>query len=382
VDAAGTVPVAQRPEMDRWIISVLQTLIGEVESNYEEYEPTRATRAIQYFVTEQLSNWYVRLSRRRFWKGDLTDDKKAAYATLHECLLAVAQLMSPVAPFFGEWLYKNLADNPGGTASVHLTNWQPAQPALIDKDLEERMALAQQYASLVHSLRKKHNIRVRQPLSRILLPVLNETEKRKIEGVEALILSEVNIKKVEYIDDTSGLLVKKIKPNFKKLGKQFGPRMKDVAALITALDQDGIRALEGDGFLQTRLGDQPLTITVDDVEISSEDIPGWIVAAENGLTVALDTTITEDLRKEGIARDVVNRVQNLRKDMGLEVQDKIRIDVQLSDGLVNAALEANREYICTETQALELNLKSHVENAQTVDLDDFVLSLKIQSVPV
>ena len=388
VDANNTIPVAQRPEMDRWIISVLQTLIGEVETHYEDYEPTRATRAIQYFVTEQLSNWYVRLSRRRFWKGDLTDDKKAAYATLHECLLAVAQLMSPVAPFFGEWLHKNLADSPASTASVHrtasvhLTDWQPARPALIDKDLEERMALAQQYSSLVHSLRKKHNIRVRQPLSRILIPVLNENEKQKIQQVEALILSEVNIKQVEYIDDTSGLLVKKIKPNFKKLGKQFGPRMKDVAALITALDQDGIRALEKNGYLQTQLGDQPLTITVEDVEISSEDIPGWIVAVENGLTVALDTTITEDLRKEGIARDVVNRVQNLRKDMGLEVQDKIRIDVQLSDGLVNAALEANREYICTETQALELNLKSHVENAQTVDLDDFVLSLKIQSVSV
>ncbi|HEX8532216.1 MAG TPA: isoleucine--tRNA ligase, partial [Cytophagales bacterium] len=304
VEAGDAVPVAKRPEMDRWIISVLQTLIGEVQTHYEDYEPTRATRAIQYFVTEQLSNWYVRLSRRRFWKGDLTEDKKAAYATLHECLLAVAQLMSPVAPFFGEWLYKNLADNPGGTASVHLTDWQPARPALIDKDLEERMALAQGYASLVHSLRKKHNIRVRQPLSRILIPVLNETEKRKIEKVEALILSEVNIKQVEYIDDTSGLLVKKIKPNFKKLGKQFGPRMKDVAALITALDQDGIRTLEKNGFLQTRLGEEPLTITVEDVEISSEDIPGWIVAAENGLTVALDTTITEDLRKEGIARDV------------------------------------------------------------------------------
>ncbi|MBD0256920.1 MAG: isoleucine--tRNA ligase [Cytophagales bacterium] len=382
VEAQNTVPVAGRPEMDRWIISVLQTLIGEVETHYEDYEPTRATRAIQYFVTEQLSNWYVRLSRRRFWKGDLTDDKRSAYATLHECLLAVAQLMSPVAPFFGEWLYKNLADNSGGTASVHLTDWQPAQPALIDKDLEERMALAQQYSSLVHSLRKKHNIRVRQPLSRILIPVLNQAEKRKIEKVEALILSEVNIKKVEYIDDTSGLLVKKIKPNFKKLGKQFGPRMKDVAALITALDQDGIRALEKNGFLQTRLGEEPLTITIEDVEISSEDIPGWIVAAENGLTVALDTTISDDLRKEGIARDVVNRVQNLRKDMGLEVQDKIRIDVQRTDELVNAALEANREYICTETQALELNLKSHVENAQAVDLDDFVLNLKIQSVSV
>jgi isoleucyl-tRNA synthetase len=383
VEAGSTVPVAQRPEMDRWIISVLQTLIGEVESYYEDYEPTRATRAIQYFVTEQLSNWYVRLSRRRFWKGDLSDDKKAAYATLHECLLTVAQLMSPVAPFFGDWLHKNLTDaGKGQGSSVHLTNWRKAELALIDKDLEERMALAQQYSSLVHSLRKKHNIRVRQPLLRILIPVLNEAEKRKIEKVEALILSEVNIKKVEYIDDTSGLLVKKVKPNFKKLGKQFGPRMKDVAALITALDQDGIRALEKHGYLQTKLGHEPLTITVDDVEISSEDIPGWIVAAENGLTVALDTTISDDLRKEGIARDVVNRVQNLRKDMGLEVQDKIRIDVQLSDGLVNAALEANREYICTETQALELNLRAHVENAQAVDLDDFVLNLKIQSVSV
>jgi isoleucyl-tRNA synthetase len=215
---------------------------------------------------------------------------------------------------------------------------------------------------------------------RILIPVLNEEEKRKIEQVQALILSEVNIKKVEYIDDTSGMLVKKIKPNFKKLGKQFGPRMKEVAALITTLDQDGIRALEKNGNLQTKLGEEPLMLTVEDVEITSEDIPGWIVASEDGLTVALDVIITDDLRKEGIARDVVNRVQNMRKDMGLEVQDKIRIDVQLSDGLVNAALEANREYICTETQAMELNIKSHVDNAQAFDLEEFVVNMKIENV--
>ncbi len=390
VDETNIIPVEKRPEMDRWIISVLQSLIQEVEANYEDYESTRSTRAIQYFVTEQLSNWYVRLSRRRFWKGEMTEDKKAAFETLHECLLVVAQLMSPVAPFFGEWLYKNLTDGirekavanqtPLAPVSVHLTDWTEAELRLIDKGLEERMELAQRYSSLVHSLRKKHSIRVRQPLSRILIPVLAAEDKGKIQGVEGLILSEVNIKKVEYIDDTSGLLVKKIKPNFKKLGKQFGPRMKDVAALIAALNQDEIRALEKSGQFPVTLGGETLTLTLEDVEIASEDIPGWIVASEDGLTVALDVTITDELKKEGIARDVVNRVQNLRKDMGLEVQDKIKIDVQLSDELVNAAVEANREYICTETQALELNLRTHVENAQPVEMEDFVLNMKIQAV--
>ncbi len=385
VDKKDPVPVQDRPELDRWIISVLQTLIGEVDGYYADYEPTRATRAIQYFVTEQLSNWYVRLSRRRFWKGSLTEDKKAAYQTLHQCLLTVAQLMSPVAPFFGEWLYRNLA---GGSSeataspSVHLTDWIPSDGLLVDKALEERMDLAQRYSSLVHSLRKKHNIRVRQPLSRILIPVLQEEEKHKIAGVEGLILSEVNIKQVEYIDDTSGLLVKKIKPNFKKLGRQYGPRMKEVAALITALSQDEIRTLEKSGSFGVSLAGESLMLTADDVEITSEDIPGWIVASEDGLTVALDVTISDELRKEGIARDIVNRVQNMRKDMGLEVQDKIRIDVQISDELVNAALEANREYICTETQALELNMHQSLENGQAVDLEDFVLSMKIQSVSV
>jgi isoleucyl-tRNA synthetase len=385
VSEKDLVPVQERPELDRWIISVLQTLIGEVDGYYADYEPTRATRAIQYFVAEQLSNWYVRLSRRRFWKGSLTEDKKAAYQTLHQCLLTVAQLMSPVAPFFGDWLYRNLADVGADTTaspSVHLTDWTPSDALMVDKALAERMDLAQRYSSLVHSLRKKHNIRVRQPLSRILIPVLQEEEKHKIAGVESLILSEVNIKQVEYIDDTSGLLVKKVKPNFKKLGKQYGPRMKDVAALITALSQDEIRILERNGSFAVSLAGESLTLTAEDVEITSEDIPGWIVASEDGLTVALDVTISDELRKEGIARDIVNRVQNMRKDMGLEVQDKIRIDVQISDELVNSALEANREYICTETQALELKMHQFLENGQAVDLDDFVLSMKIQSVPV
>ncbi len=387
VGEVRSTPVESRTELDRWILSVLQTLIGEVETQYEDYDPTKAARAIQYFVTEQLSNWYIRLSRRRFWKGELTEDKKAAYETLHECLVTVAQLISPIAPFFADWLYKSLTDGVresavaqqsfATSASIHLTDWKKAESSWIDKDLEEKMELAQKYSSLVHSLRKKEKIRVRQPLSRILIPVLNEKTKKQIQDIEALILSEVNVKAIEYIDDTSGLLTKKIKPNFKKLGKEYGPRLKDVAALIQGLNQDQIRQLEKIGTYLATLGNDTINLTLEDVEITSEDIPGWIVATEDGLTVALDISISEVLKKEGIARDLVNRVQNLRKDMGLEVQDKIIIDVQETDELVNAALDANREYICTETQALQLNLLQHVDNAQAVEMEEFVLNLKI-----
>jgi isoleucyl-tRNA synthetase len=287
--------------------------------------------------------------------------------------------MSPIAPFYAEQLFLDLnkVSKREEVVSVHLSHFPVSDEQAIDQNLEEKMSLAQNISSLVHSLRKKHTIKVRQPLSRILIPVLQPKIKAQIQDVEDLILSEVNIKNIEYIDDTSGLLVKKIKPNFKKLGKEYGPRMKDIAAVIQSFGQEEIQLLEKDQALPVHLNGQTVKLTIEDVEITSEDIPGWIVASENGLTVALDITITEDLKKEGISRDIVNRVQNLRKDMGLEVQDKIKIDVQLSNELVNAALETNREYICAETQALELNLQDKVEGANTLDMDDFVLNLKI-----
>ncbi|MDO1448516.1 isoleucine--tRNA ligase [Rhodocytophaga aerolata] len=373
------IPLAQRTESDRWIISKLNSLIKKTAQAYDEYEPTRAARAIQDFVTDDLSNWYVRLNRKRFWKGEYNEDKKAAYQTLYACLETVAKLISPIAPFYAEQLFLDLnkVSKREEVVSVHLSHFPKVDAPAIDQNLEEKMALAQNISSLVHSLRKKHTIKVRQPLSRILIPVLQAKVKAQIQDVEDLILSEVNIKQVEYIDDTSGILVKKIKPNFKKLGKEYGPKMKEIAALIQAFGQEEIKKLEKDKTLSVSLNGQAVNLTLEDVEITSEDIPGWIVASENGLTVALDITITEELKKEGISRDVVNRVQNLRKDMGLEVQDKIKIDVQLSNDLVNAALESNKEYICAETQALELNLQDQVEGANALDMDDFILNLKI-----
>jgi isoleucyl-tRNA synthetase len=373
------IPLNQRTESDRWIISKLNSLIQKTAEAYDEYEPTRAARAIQDFVTDDLSNWYVRLNRKRFWKGEYNEDKKAAYQTLYACLETVAKLISPIAPFYAEQLFLDLnkVSNREEVVSVHLSHFPKVNIQAIDQNLEEKMALAQNISSLVHSLRKKHTIKVRQPLSRILIPVLQAKVKAQIQDVEDLILSEVNIKHVEYIDDTSGVLVKKIKPNFKKLGKEYGPKMKDIAAIIQGFGQEEIKRLEKDKALPVSLNGQAVNLTLEDVEITSEDIPGWIVASENGLTVALDITITEELKKEGISRDVVNRVQNLRKDMGLEVQDKIKIDVQLSNDLVNAALESNKEYICAETQALELNLQDQVEGANALDMDDFVLNLKI-----
>jgi isoleucyl-tRNA synthetase len=265
------------------------------------------------------------------------------------------------------------------SASVHLADFPIADRGTINTELEQRMALAQNISSLIHSLRKKHTIKVRQPLSRVLIPILNAKQASQIKAVEDLILSEVNIKAIEYIDDTSGVVVKKIKPNFKKLGKEYGPRMKDVAAIIQGFGQEEIKEIEKQGYKEVELAGSPIRLTPEDVEITSEDIPGWIVASEGGVTVALDITISDELRKEGIARDLVNRVQNMRKDMGLEVQDKIRISVQRADEMIEAALADNREYICTETQALELNLLEQVEGAQQVDMDDYSLLVRIEN---
>ncbi len=375
--------------LDRWIISKLQTLIREVTKAYEEYEPTRAARAIQDFVNDHLSNWYVRLNRKRFWSVRSTgangpgDDKKAAYETLYECLLVTAQLMSPIAPFFSEWLYTNLTDNirekaianktPLRHLSVHLTDLVKSEETRIDSELEKSMDYAQKICSLVHSIRKNAKIKVRTPLQRILLPVLDSSFADRIRSVENIILAEVNVKAIEYIDDTSGVLVKKAKPNFPRLGKQYGPKMKEVAAVINAFGQEDINTLEKQGSLSGGGFD----LVAEDVIITSEDIPGWSVASEGGVTVALDITITDSLRREGIARDFVNRVQNLRKDMGLEVLDKIGIEVERNGEVVTAALTEFSDYISTETQALSLELKDSLPGATEVDMDEYMVRVKI-----
>lgn len=376
--------------LDRWIISKLQTLIVEVTEAYEEYEPTRAARAIQEFVNDHLSNWYVRLNRKRFWqpsqRGELFADKKAAYDTLYECLMVTAQLMSPVAPFVSEWLYKNLTDNirekakanntPLRHASVHLTDLVKAETNRIDADLEQSMDYAQRICSLTHALRKNSKIKVRTPLQRILLPVLDENFATRIRSVEEIIKAEVNIKSIEYIDDTSGLLVKKVKPNFAKLGKQYGSKMKEVSAVINSFNQDDINNLEKKGTL-TKGG---FDIVLEDVLISSEDIPGWSVASEGGITVALDVTLTDELKREGIARDFVNRIQNLRKEMGMEVLDKIAIEIERNGEAMTSAISEFKQYISTETQAVSLEIKDNVVNATEVDMDEQVLKVLIRVV--
>ncbi|QCR24000.1 isoleucine--tRNA ligase [Pontibacter sp. SGAir0037] len=379
--AEADVPLERRTESDRWIISKLNTLVQEVDANLADYDPTRAARAIQDFVIDDLSNWYVRLNRKRFWKGEYNEDKMAAYQTLYTCLETIAKVASPIAPFYMEQLYSDLNQVSGKNQeeSVHLTLYPEVAEGAIDKDLEERMQLAQTVSSLVHSLRKKHMIKVRQPLQRILIPVLNEHTKVQIQAVEDLIMSEVNVKHVEYIDDTSGILVKKIKPNFKKLGQVFGPKMKLVAAAVQQMNQENIAQLEREGGFEVYISeDETAVLTPEDVEISSEDIPGWLVASEGKLTVALDVTITEELKQEGIARDLVNRIQNLRKDSNLEVQDKIHIAMQLSAPEVNAAVESFQGYICTETQALSLNLVDVITDGTLLDIDDYQVQVQIQ----
>lgn len=373
------IPLEKRTESDRWILSRLNSIIKNVTQAFDAYEPTSAARLIEDFLSDDVSNWYVRLNRKRFWKGEYNLDKIAAYQTLYTCLETIAKLSASIAPFFMDRLFLDLntTSKKEKVDSVHLTSFPISNEKAIDLDLEERMRLAQRISSLVHSLRKKHSIRVRQPLSKLLIPVLQEKTKKQITAVQDLILTEVNVKQIEYIDDTTGILVKKIKPNFKKLGKEFGPLLKEVTAKIAEMNQQAIVEIEKNNKYEIKLANQTATITLEDVEILSEDIPGWLVASENGLTVALDITITEELQKEGIARDFVNRIQNLRKNKGLEVQDKISITVQKLNELVNTALQAHKEYICLETQALKLDLVDQLSNAAEVDMDEFKLLVNI-----
>ncbi len=367
------IPLAQRSEIDRWVLSMLHTLVKEVDTDMADYEMTAATRRIQTFVDEHLSNWYVRLSRRRFWRGQMTQDKLAAYQTLYTCLLTVSKLMAPVAPFFADWLYRNLN---GVTQrephdSVHLADFPQADDSAIDKALEQRMDYAQRISSLVRSLRKREKIRVRQPLQKILLPVLDDNFRQQVEDVKELILSEVNVKQIEYVPDTSGLIRKKAKPNFKRLGRRLGKHMKQAAQYINALSQAQINEITRQGHFKLRIDDQVYELSLEDLEIVTEDIPGWLVATDGLITVALDLTITDELRAEGYARDIVNRIQNLRKARDYNVTDRIAIYIERHP-VVEQAIEHFGHYICKETLADKIELVSHLPKGEEIELADGV----------
>ena len=365
------VPLAERPEIDRWILSELHSLIQLVDEAYADYEPTRATRAISDFVQENLSNWYVRLCRRRFWKGEYAQDKIAAYQTLYTCLETVAKLSAPVAPFFMDQLYKDLnaTTHKESYESIHLANFPISVQNFVDKSLESRMQKAQTISSLVLSLRKKEMIKVRQPLQKVMIPVLDETFKAEILAVEDLIKAEVNVKEIELLQDASGVLVKQIKPNFKALGPRFGKDMGLIAKEIQSFSQEQINQLDKEGEIILVSSEKSITLTLEEVEISSQDIPGWLVANSNGITVALDITISEDLRKEGIARELVNRIQNIRKDSGFEVTDKIKVQIQNNE-TIEQAVQANLSYIQSETLTNELIFVSEIKNGIEIEFDE------------
>ena len=368
--AEEDVPFADRPEIDRWILSKLNTLISSVDNAYEAFEPTLAGRLIYDFTADQLSNWYVRLCRRRFWKGEYSTDKISAYQTLYKCLETLSIMMSPIAPFFSDRLFQDLDAVSGrcNVESVHLAEFPVANTSEIDTDLEARMEIAQKVSSMVLSLRAKEKIKVRQPLQRIMVPVLSETFKRQISAVKDLILSEINIKEIEYLDESSNILVKRIKPNFKTLGPKFGKHMKSIAAAVNGFGEEEIAKLEKNQEMELDLGEEKLTISMEDVEITTDDIPGWLVASEGGLTVALDITLTEELKGEGVARELVNRIQNMRKDSGFEVTDRIEIKIKNTPA-ISSAVEANKIYICAEVLADSLELVERTTGGTFVEID-------------
>ncbi|MGB5646170.1 MAG: isoleucine--tRNA ligase, partial [Muriicola sp.] len=373
------IPLKERPEIDQWILSELHSLIKTVDEAYGDYEPTRAARAISDYVQENLSNWYVRLCRRRFWKGDYQQDKISAYQTLHTCLLTVARLSAPIAPFFMERLYVDLTlhTKVKSLESVHLSDFPAYDNAMVNKALESKMEKAQTISSLVLSIRQKEKIKVRQPLQKVMIPVLDDKQRSEIEAVAELIKTEVNVKEIELLDDASGILVKKIKPNFKVLGPRFGKDMKKIAQAVGMLKQEDIQQIEREGEISLAIENKNVILQLEEVEISSEDIEGWLVASSGGLTVALDVTINEDLKQEGIARELVNRIQNLRKESGFEVTDKIDIKV-LKDGFVEKAIESNMQYIKTETLTADLALEEQLETGTEIVFDEVNTRLLIQ----
>lgn len=372
------VPMANRPEIDRWIISLLNSLIKEVDESYNDYEPTRAGRAISNFVNDHLSNWYVRLNRKRFWGGTLTEDKLAAYQTLYTCLDTISRLMAPISPFYADRLFLDLNNATGcdGSESVHLSDFPKVDESLIDKVLEERMQLAQDISSMTLSLRKKENIKVRQPLQQIMVPVLSEREKENIEAVKDLIMNEVNVKGINFVDDSAGILVKKIKPDFKKLGPKCGKSMKMVAAQLQELSQEEISSFEKSGVYTLNIDGNDITIEKGDVEILSEDIPGWLVANNGSITIALDVTITPELQKEGVAREFVNRIQNIRKSSGFEITDKICVKIENSEN-VRGAIESFGDYVASQVLANSIELVEKVANPIELDFDDFKVNIEV-----
>ena len=376
--AEAEIPLAERPEIDRWILSELHTLIQVVDEAYADYEPTKAARAISDFVQENLSNWYVRLCRRRFWKGEYAQDKIAAYQTLYTCLVTVSKLSAPIAPFFMDKLYKDLtqATATEKSNSVHLALFPVSVENFVDKSLESKMLKAQTISSLVLSLRKKEMIKVRQPLQKVMIPVLDNVFRAEVEAISDLIKAEVNVKEIELLDDASGVLVKQIKPNFKTLGPRFGKDMGLISKEIQNLNQEQINQLDRENSLEISISGKSITLTSDDVEITSQDIPGWLVANANGITVALDITISEELRKEGIARELVNRIQNIRKDSGFEVTDKIVVKM-LKNPQIEEAVAVNSEYIKSETLTKTLLFEDKIENGIEIEFDDIKTSIFI-----
>ncbi|GAA3752951.1 isoleucine--tRNA ligase [Flavobacterium ginsengisoli] len=365
------IPLNERPEIDQWIISELHSLIKFVDECYEDYEPTKATRAISDFVQENLSNWYVRLCRRRFWKGEYAKDKIAAYQTLYTCLLTISKLSAPVAPFFMDKLYRDLIASTGTEdfASVHLAEFPKFVENFVNKTLESKMQKAQTISSLVLSLRKKEMIKVRQPLQKVMIPVLDENQRAEIEAISDLVKAEVNVKEIELLDDASGILVKQIKPNFKALGPRFGKDMGLISKEIQSFSADQINQLDKQGTLDIVIAGNSVTLSLEDVEITSQDIEGWLVANSNGITVALDITLTEELKNEGIARELVNRIQNIRKDSGFEVTDKIKVQIK-RDGILEDAVSKNEDYIKSETLTDELVFADVLENGTEIEFDD------------
>lgn len=362
--------------MDRWIISLLNTLTSNVLNAYENYDITTAGRLIQDFTGDHLSNWYVRLNRKRFWRGDLDEDKRAAYQTLYTCLRTIALLGAPIAPVYMERLYLDL----GAGDSVHLELMPPVRKELIDKALEERMDLAQRCTSMVLALRRKVNIKVRQPLSKILMPVLDKSMEKKLAKVKSIILNEVNVKELEFIHDTAGFILKGIKPNFKVLGKKCGPRMKEIASALNGFSQEEIALVEKaveTGSYTLSLDGAEVLLEREDVTITSQDMPGWLIAVEGPLTVALDVTITDALLREGTARELINRIQNLRKDTGLEVTDKIRLVIEERKEVADA-LEDFSHYIASQVLATDIALAATPTDAHDVEWEEGTLSIHIE----
>ncbi|MDE5636433.1 MAG: class I tRNA ligase family protein, partial [Alistipes sp.] len=372
------VPMERRPEIDRWIVSLLNTLVKDVTASLENYDPTPAARAIQEFVCENLSNWYVRLNRKRFWGGEMNEDKLAAYQTLYTCLETVAMLSAPFAPFISDRIFCDLNAVSGRHTeeSVHLSTFPAADESLVDSELEQTMALAQRVSSMVLALRRKVGIKVRQPLTKILVPVLDPAMAAHIEAVKGLIMNEVNIKEIELIEKTTGLITKRIKPNFKTLGPRYGKYMKQIAALTATFSQERIAEIEASTEIALDMGTETITVTPADFEITSEDMPGWLVASEGKLTVALDITVTDALRAEGIARELVNRIQNIRKDSGFEVTDKITVEIEDKE-LVRAAVAEYADYIASQTLAVAVACKAAPAGAFVADSDVDEEPLKI-----